>query len=137
MKLLLIVMAKIQARILLWDQSKMQAFPLSTFTRDRSKILRMIQQLSIVESIANLCFGKGYQISWQDDTVTVDVAREKPGSVDTFVHHFQDGAADGYLEGDAVVHRSHGTDYEFVLDDFRVQTDRKGATLEYPNYWRA
>jgi hypothetical protein len=87
--------------------------------------------------------------SWDRENVTVDIPIKVTKSekdiknvlddVDIYVSGFRNGASDGYLEGNAVIYKSYGIDYEFVIDNIVIKIIKDGTTikkLKYDNYWR-
>ena len=145
----------ISATALLWNQDKFESFTPESVVKNKSHlktVLNSIHNFSEPIWTINFTFKKLLRskpkIIWKgsdvDINIPIKIRSERKNydllleQINQFVNDFQDGASDGYLEGDAVVYKVGNDIYEFVLEDILVEIYHKDDILKritYPAYW--
>jgi hypothetical protein len=122
-----------------WDQEEYRSYNITL-----PKVLKKAQKFNEPAYSAEYIFKTKVVTEWDGDRITMLIP-VKDGSIkniesdiDSLANSFQDGASDGYLEGDAVIHTSKGHDYEFVLNDITmevVQGNQVVKKYDFGSYW--
>jgi hypothetical protein len=121
-----------------WSQEEYRAYNISL-----PKVLKKAQSFEEPAASAKFIFKTKPVIEWHGDQITMLIpvkgaSTKVEENINSLAHSFQDGAADGYLEGDAVIHTSKGQTYEFVLNDITMELVQDGQvvkTYEFGSYW--
>lgn len=145
----------VTAIALLWNQDKFKAFKPESVIKNKSdlkSVLNSIHKFPEPSDTINFTFKKLLRskpkIIWKGSNVDIDIPIKIRSErkdydllleqINQFVDSFQDGASDGYLEGDAIMYKSGSNAYEFVLENIYVEVYHKDKILKrisYPKYW--